>query len=75
MSLRDQVVESGQGLFSVVLTITVSPYWYIRGGPQTALSGVGDPTERQASGRVLPMGWKGVVGLPGPIRLAGVLTT
>ena len=42
-------------VLSVVWVITVSPCWYMRDrGPQTALSGVGDPTERQTSLRVFP---------------------
>src|SRR2546425_8099898 len=46
----------------------VSPYWYMRGVPQTALSGAGDPTERQAFLEALAgepasrHGVKGVVG-------------
>ena len=35
--------------------VTVSPYWYIRGGPHAAVSDVGDPRERQALLRVHPL--------------------
>ena len=54
--------------------ITVSPYWYMRGqGPQTALSDVGGPTERQASARVFPMVTRRRCTVLRPMRLAGAL--
>jgi hypothetical protein len=40
---------------------TVSPYWYIRGGPHAALSGVGGPRERQAFPSVFRLGSVGVL--------------
>jgi hypothetical protein len=42
-------VGFGQGADSVVGVITGSPCWYIRGGPQTTVSDVSDPTERHTS--------------------------
>ncbi len=36
--------------------IAVSPNWYIRGGPHAAVSGVGEPRERQALKKGLPLG-------------------
>jgi len=40
---------------------TVSPYWYIRGRPHAALSGVGGPRERQAFPSVVRLGSLGVL--------------
>jgi hypothetical protein len=42
--------------FSLAAEVTISPYWYIRGGPHTAVSDVGDTRERQTFVMGLPHG-------------------
>jgi hypothetical protein len=52
--------------------ITVSPYWYIRGGPHAAVSGVGDPRERQSFSQGFPLGVARRSGHTSPLQLGEV---
>jgi hypothetical protein len=51
---------------------TISPSWYIRGGPHAAVSGVGAPRERQAFPEGLPLGDIRRSGRARPSRLGEV---
>ncbi len=68
-------LASGQEILSVVGVPTFSPYWYIRGQePQTAVSDVGGPTERQTFLRVFPTYSKDVVVLSVCVPSVGSLS-
>jgi hypothetical protein len=51
---------------------TISPYWFVRGGPHTAVSGVGDARERQTFVKGLPHGSGRRSRPASPYRLTGV---